>query len=80
VRKVSLSGRAEDIASARLWLADGVPIVDILTMLEVRHRFDLSPADARTYAVEILWAIQHPIESRNPHAIPAPKEVPYATA
>jgi len=30
---------AEDIRSARLWLADGIPIGDALTMLEGRHRF-----------------------------------------
>ena len=55
--------RRLDIASARQWLAEGAPISDVLTMLEVRHRFDLSSADCRVYAVEILWAAQQPIRS-----------------
>ena len=37
------SRRLADIASARLWLAEGAPIADVLTMLEVRRRFELSP-------------------------------------
>jgi hypothetical protein len=31
--------RIEDTVSARLWLADGFPIADVLTLLEFRHRF-----------------------------------------
>lgn len=72
--------RLVDAASARLWLADGVPIADILTMLEVRHRFELSPAAARTYAVEILWAVQHPSEALDSTSIPPTKETRYAAA
>ncbi|MFZ0664101.1 MAG: hypothetical protein WAM66_15540 [Acidobacteriaceae bacterium] len=34
-----------DIASANLWLAQSAPIADVLTMLEVRHRFEFSSAD-----------------------------------
>jgi len=66
----------EDIRSARLWLAEGIPIGDVLTMLEARHRFELSLADCRAYAVQILWSaealcqletdrIPNPKESRN---------------
>ena len=50
--------RGEDIRAAQDWLACGAPIGDVLTMLEVRHRFDLSASDCRAYAVEILWAAQ----------------------
>ncbi len=72
--------RLVDAASARLWLADGAPIADVLTMLEVRHRFELSPANARAYAVEVLWAAQHSTEAINPHSIPTSKEIRYAAA
>ncbi|MGH9604527.1 MAG: hypothetical protein ACRD3N_02390 [Terracidiphilus sp.] len=72
--------RLVDTASARLWLASGAPVADVLTMLEVRHRFDLSPVDARSYVASILWAAQHPMDSRNPQPIPTSKETRYAAA
>lgn len=42
--------------------------------------FGLSPALARTYAVEILWAVQHPEDTLINHPIPTTKEIHYATA
>ena len=56
--------RRLDIASARQWLAEGAPISDVLTMLEVRHRFELPSADGRAYAIGILRAAQQPIRTR----------------
>jgi len=53
-----------DTASVRQWLAEGVSIADVLTMLEVRRRFEFSAHDCRTYAVEILLAVT--TEIRNP--------------
>jgi 5-methylcytosine-specific restriction endonuclease McrA len=50
--------RAADIQAAKDWLGCGAPIGDVLTMLEVRHRFDLSHSDCRAYAIEILRAAQ----------------------
>ena len=50
--------RTADIDSARLWLSEGVPIADVLTMLEVRRRFEPFPHDCRTYAVEILLTVR----------------------
>lgn len=53
------SGRSRqisDTALALLWIAEGSPIADVLTMLEVRRRFEFSPHFARAYAVEILSA------------------------
>ena len=35
--------RLSDTLAARQWLAEGVPIADVLTMLEVRRRFEFSP-------------------------------------
>jgi len=50
--------RIADTASARHWLAEGAPIADVLTMLEVSRRFELSPHVARAYAVEILSLLE----------------------
>ena len=72
--------RLVDTASARLWLADSAPIADVLTMLEIRRRFELSPAASRAYAVEILWAVQHEIDGHSTHSIPPTKETRYAAA
>ena len=69
-----------DTASARLWLDDGALAADVLTMLEVRHRFELSPGRARAYAGEILRTVQHSIDGCIPHAIPTTKEARYAAA
>jgi hypothetical protein len=46
-----------DTTSVRQWLTEGVPIADVLTMLEVRRRFEFSAHDCRIYAVEILVAV-----------------------
>lgn len=85
-RKAVASGKdrqslryVEDIRAAKDWLACGAPIGDVLTMLEVRHRFDLPASDCRAYAVEIIWAAQglfEPKTARTTH----PKESPYAAA
>lgn len=71
--------RAEDIKATKDWLGSGAPIGDVLTMLEVRHRFDPCHSDCRAYAVEILWAAQG--QSR-PEAVPTstPKESRHAAA
>lgn len=69
-----------DIASAKLWLADGAPIADVLTMLEVRHRFKLSSADCRAYATEVLWAAQQQIHTTKSNLKPRRKEPHHAIA
>ena len=46
-----------DTASVRHWLGEGVSFADVLTMLEVRRRFEFSAHDCRIYAVEILLAV-----------------------
>jgi hypothetical protein len=57
--------RVADTLSARQWLAEGAPVADVLTMLEVRRRFEFSPHDCRTYAVEILSAARAEIHIAN---------------
>ena len=46
-----------DTTSVRQWLAESVSFADVLTMLEVRRRFEFSAHDCRIYAVEILLAV-----------------------
>ena len=70
---------AVDIRSARRWLADGIPICDVLTMLEAKHRFEFSLAHCRAYAVQILWSAQALPLSKGDR-IPNPKESRYAAA
>jgi hypothetical protein len=36
--------RTIDIASPRLWLLEGAPIADVITMLQVRRRFEIPSA------------------------------------
>ncbi len=51
--------RTVDMASARLWLADGIPIDDVITMLEVRRRFEIPAALCSARAREIATTAQH---------------------
>jgi hypothetical protein len=71
--------RAKDIRIAQEWLSVGAPIADVITVLEVRHRFDFPPARCRAYAIEIVSIAQslpRPKAGRNPHS----KESTYAAA
>jgi hypothetical protein len=47
-----------DATSVRLWLASGLPLSEVLTMLEVRRRFELSPHAARVHATEVVCAVR----------------------
>jgi hypothetical protein len=88
IGKASVSGeqsaahahRIADTASARLWLAEGAPIADVLTMLEVSRRFELSPHVARAYAFEILSAARAEIDRTNHLQITPRKEQFHAVA
>jgi hypothetical protein len=57
--------RLSDTLAARQWLAEGAPVADVLTMLEVHRRFEFSPNLARAYAVEILSAARKTNRTRN---------------
>jgi len=50
--------RTVDVASARLWLTDGIHIDDVITMLEVRRRFEIPAAIAGARAREIAATAQ----------------------
>jgi len=45
--------RTVDVASARLWMLDGIPPEDIVTMLECRRRFEISAPPCSARAREI---------------------------
>ena len=69
-----------DIASVRQWLAEGLSIADVLTMLEVRRRFEFSAHDCRTYAVEILSTVRAEIRTTSQPRITHRKESRNAVA
>lgn len=69
-----------DVALACLWLADGAPTGDVLTVLECRHRFEFSSGACRAYALEILWATERQIQVLKNQPKPIPKETEHAAA
>jgi hypothetical protein len=56
--------RTVDVASARLWLDQAIPIDDVITMLEVRRRFEISTALNSARAREIAATAQRMIARR----------------
>jgi len=56
--------RTVDVASARLWLAEGIRIDDVITMLEVRRRFEFPAGVAGARAREITATAQRMIARR----------------
>src|SRR5260370_1357081 len=56
--------RTVDVASARLLLIEGVPIDDVVTLLEVRRRFEIPIALCRARAREIGQTAQRMIARR----------------
>jgi hypothetical protein len=69
-----------DTTSVRQWLAEGVSFPDLLTMLEVRRRFEFSVHDCRIYAVEILLAVTTEIRATTQPRITHRKEPRNAVA
>jgi hypothetical protein len=56
--------RTVDVAPARLWLIEGIPIDDVVTLLEVRRRFEIPIALCRARAREIAHTAQRMIARR----------------
>jgi hypothetical protein len=56
--------RTVDVASAFLWLKDGLPIGDVVTMLQVRRRFQIPDKLCSTRAHEIAFTAQRMIASK----------------
>jgi len=57
--------RTVDVASARLWLLEGAPIVDVITMLEARRNVELPTAICSARAREITQTAQRGIGRNN---------------
>jgi len=53
--------RTVDVASARLWLSEGIRIEDVVTMLEVQRRFEIPAALCNARAREIAGTAQRMI-------------------
>jgi hypothetical protein len=53
--------RTVDVASARLWLRDGIPVSDVATMLESRRRFEIPGPFCSARAYEIALTAQRMI-------------------
>ncbi len=56
--------RTVDVASARLWLIEDVPIEDVVTMLQVRRRFEIPAALCSARAREIAQTAERMIARR----------------
>ena len=56
--------RTVDVASARIWLIEGIRIDDVITMLESRRRFELPAALCSARAREIATTAQRMIARR----------------
>lgn len=56
--------RTVDVASATFWLIEGIPIGDVITMLEVRRRFEIPTALCSTRAREISYTAQRMVARR----------------
>jgi hypothetical protein len=56
--------RTVDVASARLWLLEGAPIDDVITMLKVRRAYELPTALCSARAREIATTAQRMIARR----------------
>jgi RepB DNA-primase from phage plasmid len=57
--------RTMDMASARLWLLQGAPIEDVITMLEVRRNVELPTAICSARAREIAQTAQRMVVRKN---------------
>jgi hypothetical protein len=80
LRLVASSYPDEDSALVRQWLLDGIPVPDVMTMLEVRYRFRLSPNAARSYAAEIIFAVWREIPATKQPTVAHRKEIRNAVA
>ena len=50
--------RIADVATAGLWLTEGVPFADAITMLEIRRRFEFPQNDCRIHAIQTVLVAQ----------------------
>jgi RepB DNA-primase from phage plasmid len=58
------AARTVDVASAWLWLKDGLPVADVVTMLQVRRRFQIPDKLCSARAHEIAFTAQRMISRK----------------
>lgn len=56
--------RTVDVASAWLWLKDGFPFADVVTMLQVRRRFEFRGSVCSARALEIAFTAQRMVSRK----------------
>ena len=57
--------RIVDMASVRLWFAEGVPPSDAIAILKSRRRIEMSASECRAYASEILLNVRQAMLSED---------------
>ena len=76
----AIARRIVDTASARLWLAEGFPSGDVITMLEARHRFELSASECQSHAIEVLLTVRQAMLAESERRTNLRREVRHAAA
>jgi hypothetical protein len=69
-----------DIASARLWFAQGFLAGEIQTMLEARRRAELSPSECRAYVIDVLLVVRQAMATESGQFNSHRKETHHAAA
>lgn len=76
----AVARRMVDIASARLWFAQGYLAGEIQTMLEARRRAELSPSQCRAYVINVLLAVRQAMAAETGQFISNRKDTRHAAA
>ena len=76
----AIARRIVDTASARLWLVEGFPSRDVATMLEARHRFELSASECQSHAIEVLLTVRQAMVAETESRTNLRHEVRHAAA
>lgn len=76
----AIARRIVDTASARLWLAEGFPSGDVITMLAARHRFELSASECQSHAIEVLLTVRQAMLAETESRTNLRREVRHAAA
>lgn len=76
----AVARRIVDIASARLWFAQGYLAGEIETMLEARRRAELSPSECRAYVIDVLLAVRQAMAAETGQFISNRKDTRHAAA
>lgn len=76
----AVARRIVDIASARLWFAQGYLAGEIQTMLEARRGAELSPSECRAYVIDLLLTVRQAMAAETGQFISNRKDTRHAAA